>query len=325
MPGGDRSVISIPGRETEFRDSADVLAAIAVQTGCTLFNALYGVRVEHASAQQQGELAAQNLAVAAAAVASFGGTVLLEPLTEGENGAYPLTGPKQVAAVIHRVRTQAGVGNLRLLADFYHLANNGYSWEQVIDQYFPDFGHVQIADSPGRHQPGTGIIPFARSSRRWKPRAMKDASDSSTGHRAQLNTASSDCRARREKRKEPPRDHHRIHRARHHGTADVGQPRPGRLHSGWLQPPPESATDLVAAGGTAAPGIGPAVAAADVVVLMLPDSPDVQQVVTDEDGVLAHARPGTLLIDMSTIAPQAKIAITQAAAQAGLRAIDAPV
>jgi hydroxypyruvate isomerase len=160
MPGGDRGVVSVPGREAEFRDSTDVLASVAVQTGCTLFNALYGVRVEHATAQQQDDLAAENLALAAAAVAPFGGTVLLEPLTEGENGAYPLTGPDQVASVIRRVRAQAGAVNLRLLADFYHLANNGYGWDQVIERYLPDFGHVQIADVPGRHQPGTGTIPF---------------------------------------------------------------------------------------------------------------------------------------------------------------------
>ena len=88
---------------------------------------------------------------------------------------------------------------------------------------------------------------------------------------------------------------------------------------------PESASALVAAGGTAATGIGPAVSSADVVVLMLPDSPDVELVVTGEDGVLAHAQPGTLLIDMSTISPQAEIAVARAASAAGLRAVDAPV
>jgi hydroxypyruvate isomerase len=160
MPGGDRGVVSVPGREAEFGDSVDVLASIAVQTGCTLFNALYGVRVERATAQQQDDLAAENLALAAAAVAPFGGTVLLEPLTTGENGAYPLTSPDEVLSVIRRVRADSGAVNLKLLADFYHLTMNGFGWEQVIERYFPDFGHVQVADAPGRHQPGTGAIAF---------------------------------------------------------------------------------------------------------------------------------------------------------------------
>jgi 2-hydroxy-3-oxopropionate reductase len=87
----------------------------------------------------------------------------------------------------------------------------------------------------------------------------------------------------------------------------------------------ESADELVAAGGTAAGSIAEITAAAEVVVLMLPDSPDVEQVVLGEDGVLAHARPGLLLIDMSTIAPQPEQAIARAAAGAGVRTLDAPV
>jgi hydroxypyruvate isomerase len=162
LPAGDRGVVSVPGRAAEFRESVEVLAGIAAQTGCVLFNALYGVRVEHAAPAAQDELAAENLALAARAVSSFGGTVLLEPLATGENGAYPLTSPDEVLAVIRRVRKDSGAGNIRLLADFYHLAQNGFGWEQVIDGYLQDTGHVQIADAPGRHQPGTGTIAFGR-------------------------------------------------------------------------------------------------------------------------------------------------------------------
>jgi 2-hydroxy-3-oxopropionate reductase len=88
---------------------------------------------------------------------------------------------------------------------------------------------------------------------------------------------------------------------------------------------PESASDLTDAGGAAAASVAEVTSAAEVVVLMLPDSPDVEQVVLGADGVLAHARPGLLLIDMSTISPQAEIAIAEAAAKAGVRTLDAPV
>ena len=157
---GDRGVLSNPKRSAEFRDSVDVLANIAAQTGCVLFNALYGVREPSFTSQEQDELAVQNLSLAGQAVASIGGTVLLEPLANGENGAYPLTTPDEILGVIGRVRKETGTGNLRLLADFYHLAQNGFGWRQVIDEYFGDVGHVQIADAPGRHQPGTGEIDF---------------------------------------------------------------------------------------------------------------------------------------------------------------------
>jgi 2-hydroxy-3-oxopropionate reductase len=82
---------------------------------------------------------------------------------------------------------------------------------------------------------------------------------------------------------------------------------------------------LAAAGGRPVGGIAAAVAEADVVITMLPDSPDVEQVVLGPDGVLAHARAGTLLIDMSTVRPRTARAVASAAATRGVRPLDAPV
>ncbi|MBV8216986.1 MAG: 2-hydroxy-3-oxopropionate reductase [Solirubrobacterales bacterium] len=63
----------------------------------------------------------------------------------------------------------------------------------------------------------------------------------------------------------------------------------------------------------------------DVVITMLPDSPDVEQVYLGEDGVIAGARQGQLLIDMSSIAPAVAKAVFQAASEVGAAALDAPV
>jgi 2-hydroxy-3-oxopropionate reductase len=77
--------------------------------------------------------------------------------------------------------------------------------------------------------------------------------------------------------------------------------------------------------GTLAGSIADAVRDADVIVTMLPDSPDVEAVVLGPDGVLAAAREGALLIDMSSIAPATARAVAAAAAEVGVRALDAPV
>lgn len=82
---------------------------------------------------------------------------------------------------------------------------------------------------------------------------------------------------------------------------------------------------LVAEGGRAAPGIAAAVDGASIVITMLPADPQVEQVVLGEDGVLAHAAPGTLLIDMSSVTPGLAVRIAAAAAERGVRALDAPV
>ncbi|MFC5746595.1 2-hydroxy-3-oxopropionate reductase [Actinomadura rugatobispora] len=82
---------------------------------------------------------------------------------------------------------------------------------------------------------------------------------------------------------------------------------------------------LVARGGRAAGTVAGAVRDADILITMLPDSPDVEAVVLGNDGVLEHARPGLLLIDMSTIRPDVARALSAAGADAGVRVLDAPV
>jgi 2-hydroxy-3-oxopropionate reductase len=90
---------------------------------------------------------------------------------------------------------------------------------------------------------------------------------------------------------------------------------------------PEKTQPLVAAGGTAAGSVAEAVADADVdvVATMVPDSPDVVDVLTGEDGVFAHARPGTLIIDFSTIRPDVTTELAGQAKERGFRLLDAPV
>jgi 2-hydroxy-3-oxopropionate reductase len=82
---------------------------------------------------------------------------------------------------------------------------------------------------------------------------------------------------------------------------------------------------LVEAGGAAAESIEQTVKNADVVAVMVPDSPDVQAVLLTDDGVFAHAQPGTLVIDFSSIRPDVTAELAKTAAERGLRIIDAPV
>jgi 2-hydroxy-3-oxopropionate reductase len=87
----------------------------------------------------------------------------------------------------------------------------------------------------------------------------------------------------------------------------------------------ERVAALVEAGGAGADSIEQTVKNADVVAVMVPDSPDVQAVLLNEDGVFAHAQPDTLVIDFSSIRPDVTADLAKAAAERGLRIIDAPV
>ncbi|MBA8826948.1 2-hydroxy-3-oxopropionate reductase [Saccharopolyspora lacisalsi] len=82
---------------------------------------------------------------------------------------------------------------------------------------------------------------------------------------------------------------------------------------------------LIAEGGKGARTVAEAVRDADVVVTVLPDSPDVEQVVLGSDGVLANIASGALLVDFSTIRPDTTRAVDEAAAEKGVRTLDAPV
>ncbi|MFD7614205.1 2-hydroxy-3-oxopropionate reductase [Streptomyces sp. NPDC059828] len=82
---------------------------------------------------------------------------------------------------------------------------------------------------------------------------------------------------------------------------------------------------LAAAGGKVAASIAEAVAQADVIVTMVPASPQVEAVSYGHDGILENAREGALLIDMSSITPQTSIDLAKAAAGRGIRVLDAPV
>ena len=160
MPAGDRGLVSWPVRAQEFRDNVEVVVTIGEQLGCRAFNALYGNRLDEATPTEQDQMATDNLAFAARAAARVDGVVLVEPVSGADR--YPLLTAADALAVIERVREATGVENVGLLADLYHLAVNGDDVDQVIADHADRIAHVQVADAPGRNEPGTGALPLER-------------------------------------------------------------------------------------------------------------------------------------------------------------------
>jgi hydroxypyruvate isomerase len=172
MPGGDRGLVSWPARSAEFRDNIDVTVGIGERLGCRAFNALYGNRTDDSTPDEQDALATENLALAARAAQRIGGTVLVEPVSGSPR--YPLLTAADALAAIDR----AGEPNIALLLDVYHLAVNGDDVDAAIETAASRasgtgasrasgtgagrIGHVQIADAPGRNEPGTGKLDIDR-------------------------------------------------------------------------------------------------------------------------------------------------------------------
>lgn len=158
MPAGDRGVLSDPQQTTAFRDNVQLAVGIAETLGTRAFNALYGNRIEGVSPGFQDDVAIENLAFAAEAAQRIDATVLVEPVSGAPR--YPIKTAADAIQILERVRLHAGGANLRMLADVYHLHVNGDDVAGALRAHADEVGHVQIADAPGRGEPGTGEIRF---------------------------------------------------------------------------------------------------------------------------------------------------------------------
>src|SRR5690242_9760477 len=97
LSGSDCGVLSIPGRDAQFRDNIDVVIGIAEQLGVSRLNALYGNRVDGVGSAEQDELALANIGRAAEAATGIDGTVLIEPISGSK--PYPLRTASDAAGV----------------------------------------------------------------------------------------------------------------------------------------------------------------------------------------------------------------------------------
>lgn len=160
LAGPDCGVLSVPERASEFRDNIDVTVGIGERLGVRAFNALYGNRVESSSPEEQDQLGLEQLTVAARAAARIEATVLLEPVSGPK--PYPLRTAADVVAVLDRVVAGSDVTNVGFLCDLFHLANNGDDLDGALEKHADRIAHVQIADHPGRHEPGSGTLDLDR-------------------------------------------------------------------------------------------------------------------------------------------------------------------
>jgi hydroxypyruvate isomerase len=160
MQGGERGVLSYPERKDEFRASVRIAAEIGRALGTRLFNVPYGHRRPDLDIETQTATADDNLDYATTVMGEFNGTVMLEPLSGWP--LYPLMTAEDALSIIGRLRATRGITNLALLLDQYHLESNGTDVFRLLDEHSDQIVHVQIADVPGRGEPGSGASELSR-------------------------------------------------------------------------------------------------------------------------------------------------------------------
>ena len=154
---GDRGIACQPARVAEFREGVERAIEYAKAAGCPRLNCLAGIAPADAPREKVRETLVENLRHAAAKLAPAGLTLLTEPCnTRTIPGFFLNTSRAGIEAI-----DAAGAPNLRLQYDVFHMQIMEGDLAKTIERLLGRIGHIQIADVPDRHEPGTGEINFA--------------------------------------------------------------------------------------------------------------------------------------------------------------------
>jgi hydroxypyruvate isomerase len=153
---GDRGLGCLPSRTGEFRDAVGKAVEFARELGCKQMNCLAGVAPPDVDGAKLRETYVSNLRFAAGELEPHGMTLLIEPINTRTIPGFYLNKSAQALALMDDVRA----ANLKLQYDLFHMQIMGDDLAKAIATNLPRIGHMQIADVPDRHEPGTGEIDF---------------------------------------------------------------------------------------------------------------------------------------------------------------------
>lgn len=153
---GDRGLLCDPERRDEFSRALDNALEIARELECPRINAMVGLRRATLPREEQRQCIVENLRRAAPLARDAGVTLLIEALNQGDNPGCFLTTSGEAWTILRDV----GEPNVKFEFDFYHLQITEGNLTQNFLAHLGEIGHVQIADVPGRHEPGTGEINY---------------------------------------------------------------------------------------------------------------------------------------------------------------------
>lgn len=153
---GDRGIACNPSRAGEFRQGVGRALDYARALGCRQMNCLAGIAPPGLPEAMLRQTFVGNVRWAAAELARDGMTLLIEPINTRTIPGFWLNRSSQALALIE----EAGVPNLRLQFDCFHVHMMEGDLDAALAAAFERIGHMQVADDPGRHEPGSGAIGF---------------------------------------------------------------------------------------------------------------------------------------------------------------------
>jgi len=153
---GERGIACHPERVEEFRAGVHKALSYARALDCPQLNCLAGIAPAQTDPEVIRSTFIDNLRYAADALAADGRRLLVEPINTFDIPGFHLSRSAQALELIEAV----GADNLLIQFDLYHAQRMEGELAGTLSRHLERIGHIQIADNPGRHEPGTGEINF---------------------------------------------------------------------------------------------------------------------------------------------------------------------
>ncbi|MDP3535163.1 MAG: hydroxypyruvate isomerase [Halomonas sp.] len=153
---GERGIACHPNRVEEFRAGVDKAIEYAKVLGNTQVNCLVGIKPDGVSGDEAHKTVVENLRFAAEKLKAAGILLIAEPINTRDIPGFFLNRTEQALALFDEV----GSDNLKLQYDIYHMQIMEGDLAPTIEKHLARIAHVQLADNPGRHEPGTGEINY---------------------------------------------------------------------------------------------------------------------------------------------------------------------
>lgn len=155
---GERGIAILPDRRAEFREGVAEAVRYAKALGVERLNCLVGRRPDELPESDARAVLRENVRYAAEELAKAGLTLMLEPVNPYDIPGFFLNRTREAVELMGEV----GMPNLRIQYDIYHLQRTQGEIIGTFRALQDKIGHIQIADNPGRHQPGSGELNYAR-------------------------------------------------------------------------------------------------------------------------------------------------------------------
>lgn len=153
---GERGIACHPDRISEFQDGVGRAIDYARTLHCPKLNCLSGIPPQGVDSDTARKTLASNLKFAASKLREAGILLVVEPVNTYDVPGFFLHSSQDTMALFDEV----GSDNIKLQYDIYHMQRIEGELAATIERLLPRIGHMQIADNPGRHEPGTGEINY---------------------------------------------------------------------------------------------------------------------------------------------------------------------